>query len=100
MDDHQPQPGALAANQEQVIMHPVFGTLSQFNASELSDSGWFQLVEEFCVTNAIAAEPAPVDNVGPHSQRRALFLSCVGPRTYEHLRKKCLPNLPNTQTIT
>lgn len=77
------------------------GCLQHFDPAEMNLTAWFQLFDEFCTVNNIAEEPAPAraGTAGPNNQRRALFLSYVGPRAYEVLRAASLPGKPNMKSI-
>jgi len=86
-------------NPVNVHIQNFIGSIPIFDPSQISLSGWFELFDEFCIANGIPDEPPAVDNVVPHNQKRALFLSHIGSRAYEHLRKWCLPNRPNRHTI-
>ena len=81
------------------IVQPLFGSLSVFDPASISLSGWVELFEEYCMANAVTEKPAEVNNIVAHNQRRAIFLSHVGPRAYEVLRKTCLPARANSKSI-
>ena len=70
--------------------------LSKFDPAECSFSTWVQQFEEFCFLNGIQPEPPVVNNIiPPHNKKRALFLTHVGTRALELLRKRCAPYQPN-----
>lgn len=90
---------------EQAALAPLFNSLSTFDPATMQLSTWLEMFDEFCYVNNIQREPAGVapGQAGPRNQRRALFLSYLGPQAYEALRAACLAShptcLPNTKSI-
>ena len=84
-----------------IVVQPLFSTLRPFDPQDNSITTWLQLFEEFCMVNNVPAEPVNINGeiVAAHNHRRALFLSHLGGRAYEVLRRACLPLRPNQRSI-
>lgn len=81
-------------------MAGICGPLCELDPARISVSGWVQLFNEYCAVNNVLLEPpANANGVTPHNRRRALFITFIGPRAFEHLRAVCLPRQPNSYPI-
>jgi len=96
--NNQPEQPAIVIPFDQPVRGSRLAVYEPYGA--LSLTGWTQQFNNFCMSSLVPPEPTANGLIlEAHNQRRAVFLSYLGERAYEVVRRACLPGLPDYKPI-